>query len=142
MVKVRFLLDTNVVSEPLRPRPDSALLRTLAEHQDHVAIPAPVWHELMFGCLRLPKSRRREAIEVYLLETVQPSFPILPYDEAAALWHADERARLQAAGRTPPYVDGQIAAVAVVHRLTLVTANAADFASFDDLEVTSWLSKR
>jgi len=131
MVKVRFLLDTNVVSEPLRPRPDSALLRTLAEHQDHVAIPAPVWHELMFGCLRLPKSRRREAIEVYL-----------PYDEAAALWHADERARLQAAGRTPPYVDGQIAAVAVVHRLTLVTANAADFASFDDLEVTSWLSKR
>jgi len=136
----RFLLDTNVISEPLRPRPDQALVHRLEEHQQRVAIPSPVWHELLFGCFRLPESRRREAIETYLLETVRSSFPILSYDGAAAQWHARERARLESLGQLPPIVDGQIAAIAAVHRVTLVTANLADFERFDGLEITSWRS--
>jgi len=64
-----------------------------------------------------------------------PTLQALAYDEPAARWHAAERARLVAAGRTPAFVDGQIAASAAVHGLVLVTANVGDFAMFDSLDV-------
>ena len=51
-------------------------------------------------------------------------------DGEAALWHAEERARLTAQGRTPSYVDGQIAAIAKTNDLTLVTRNTSDFVRF------------
>lgn len=134
----RFLLDTNVVSEPLRAHPSSTIMRRLRRHDGEMAIPSLVWHELRFGCARLPKSRRREAIERYLEDVVAVSFPILDYDQRAVDWHALERARLVAAGRTPPFVDGQIAAIARVHELILVTSNKADFTGFKGLQVKTW----
>ena len=88
---------------------------------------------------RLPESRRREAIERYLEDVVLASFPILDYDRATAEWHARERVRLEAAGKTPPFVDGQIAAIACVNDLVLVTANRADFRGFKGLRVESWV---
>jgi len=137
---LRFLLDTNVVSEPLRPVPDPAVEARLREHGTASAVAAVVWHELRFGAARLPESRRRSAIEEYLATVVAASFPILPYDDAAATWHARERARLTARGLTPSFVDGQIAAIAHVHRLTLVTANRGHFEPFRDLEIEDWRS--
>ena len=134
----RFLLDTNVVSEPLRPHPSTKVMRRLHEHDGEMAIPALVWHELRFGCARLPKSRRREVIERYLDDVVAVSFPVLDYDQRAADWHALERARLVAAGLTPPFVDGQIAAIARVHELVLITASKADFTPFRGIQVKSW----
>ena len=86
-------------------------MQGLREHDGEMAIPAPVWHELRFGCARLRPSRRREALERYLEAVVLVSFPVLPYTREAADWHALERARLSATGRTPPFVDGQIAAI-------------------------------
>ena len=137
-MSVKYLLDTNVVSEPLRPSPAPAILRRLRRHEGETAIAAIVWHELQFGCTRLPKSRRRAAIERYLEEVLLASFPILDYGRAAAEWHARERVRLEAAGRTPPFIDGQIAAIASVNDLVLVTANKADFRRFKGLRVQSW----
>ena len=136
---MRYLLDTNIVSEPLRPRPDAEVLRRLREHDGEIAIPALVWHELRFGCCRLPQSRRREVIERYVEEVVLERFEVVDYDRRAADWHARERARLAAVGTTPPVVDGQIAAIAAVNGLTLVTANTSDFAAFDDLDIERWL---
>lgn len=66
------------------------------------------------------------------------SFPVLAYDEAAAHWHGRERARLDGLGRPAPYVDGQIAAIAQVSNLILVTVNVKDFARFKDLKVENW----
>jgi tRNA(fMet)-specific endonuclease VapC len=63
---------------------------------------------------------------------------VLPYDAVAAEWHAAERARLAASGLTPPFVDGQIVAIAAVHRLVLVTSNVDDFAPFEGVEVRDW----
>ena len=54
------------------------------------------------------------------------------------IWHAVERARLEAAGKTTPFIDGQIAAIASVNDLVLVTANKADFRGFRGLRVQSW----
>jgi tRNA(fMet)-specific endonuclease VapC len=138
-VSLKYLLDTNIVSEPLRPSPSRTVLRRLASHEGEAAIASIVWHELHFGCARLPVSRRREAIERYLEDVVLASFPILDYDRAAAEWHARERVRLEAAGKTPPFVDGQIAAIACVNDLVLVTANKVDFRGFKGLRVEGWI---
>ena len=135
---VRYLLDTNVVSEPLRLQPAAGIMRRLRQHDGEIAIPSPVWHELRFGCARLPRSRRRDAIERYIEDVVLRSFPVLDYDREAADWHAKERARLSANGRTPPFVDSQIAAIASVNDLTLVTSNLDHFREFRGLKVQSW----
>lgn len=135
---MRYLLDSNTVSEPVRPKPVARIIQCLREHMDEVAIPAPVWHELRFGCARLPPSRRRSTIERYIQDVVLASFPILDYNREAADWHAFERARLTSIGRTPPFVDGQIAAIAFVNDLILVTSNLRDFERFQGLRVESW----
>ncbi len=135
---MRYLLDTNVLSEPLRPEPNDGVLRRLRDLQDEVATASVVWHEMLFGCYRLPPSARRSAIQEYLDEVLWPSIPVLPYDTRAAEWHAAERARLTAAGRTPPFADGQIAAVARTNDLVIVTSNVSDFAHFNDTHVEDW----
>ncbi|HLX06583.1 MAG TPA: type II toxin-antitoxin system VapC family toxin [Thermoanaerobaculia bacterium] len=139
-MSLRFLLDTNVVSEPVRLSPNRRLLRRLQRHTGVMGIGAPTWHELKFGCERLPQSRRKEQLDDYLATVIRADLPILPYDEAAAAWHARERARLLALGRTPSFVDGQIAAIASVNDLILVTANRSDFAAFEGLRLEDWLS--
>ncbi len=113
-------------------------MRRLRRHDGEIAIPSPVWHELHFGCARLPESRRRDAIERYIEDVVRGSFPVIGYDLEAAEWHALERARLSAKGRTPPFVDGQIAAIARVNDLAVVTSNTSDFGMFEGLRVVSW----
>ena len=135
---LRYLLDTNIVSAPISQKPKAAIIRRLETSGSECAIPAPVWHELTYGWRRLPAGKRRVAIEAYLEEVVRASFPILSYDEGAAAWHGQERARLETIGRPAPYVDGQIAAIAHVNDLTLVTANVKDFALFKDLRVENW----
>ncbi len=82
-MSVRFLLDTIVLSEPLRSAPNRRLLARLDRHIGTMGIGAPTWHELRFGCERLPRSRRKEQVEDYLATVVRADFPILPYDEAA-----------------------------------------------------------
>jgi tRNA(fMet)-specific endonuclease VapC len=94
-----------------------------------------VWHELLYGVYRLPVSRKRKTLERYLTEVVLATIAVLPYDESAAAWHALERARLTGLGRTPPFADGQVAAVAATHDLVLVTRNVADFAHFSDVRL-------
>ena len=89
---MKFLLDTSTVSEPLRPRPNAGVLRRLRQHEGDIAVPAPVWHEMRFGCARLARTVRRGAIERYIEDVVLESFPILDYGREAADWHARERA--------------------------------------------------
>ncbi len=138
---LRYLLDTSMVSNPVSRRPDPQVLERLDANGPACAIAAPVWHELTFGCRRLPRGRRRAALESYLEDVVRPSFPIMSYDELAAGWHGRERARLEALGKPAPYVDGQIAAIAEVNDLILVTANTKDFARFKGLTVENWLRR-
>ena len=137
-MSLRYLLDTNVVSEHLRPRPNPRLVARIEQNEGEIAIAAPVWHELWFGCRRLPASARRAEIEAYLNNVVAVTMQILPYDTRAAEWHAIERARLTSAGKTPAFVDGQIAAVAVTNDLALVTLNAAHYKDFATLSLIDW----
>jgi tRNA(fMet)-specific endonuclease VapC len=135
---LKYLLDTNVLSEPVRKSPDAKVVRHIQAAADESAIAATTWHELLFGVFRMPDSQRRTALEQYLLVTIHPEIPILPYDAQAAAWFAQERARLSQSGLPPSYPDGQIAAVAVTNDLILVTRNSSDFAAFSDLKIENW----
>ncbi|MCW6048988.1 type II toxin-antitoxin system VapC family toxin [Lyngbya sp. CCAP 1446/10] len=137
---LRYLLDTNIISEPVRPIPNANVMTKLIEAKSTVAIASVVWHEILLGCYRMPDSKRRRAIEAYLEEEVKVKLPILPYTQEAAEWFARERARLIAIGQTPSYADGQIAAIAKVNNLILVTRNIADYANFQDLPIENWFS--
>ncbi|RUT01011.1 hypothetical protein DSM106972_070170 [Dulcicalothrix desertica PCC 7102] len=110
---MRFLLDTNIFSEPLRPRPNPNVVRMLLQYSGEIATATVVFHELLFGCYRLPVgSKKRPIIEAYLYAEVKQKIPLLPYDTAAAEWFAVERARLTTIGKTLAYADGQIAVIA------------------------------
>lgn len=126
------------MSEPIKSRPDERVLASIEEHDGELATCAVVWHELRYGAIRLLASKKRRAIETYLEEVVRAVLPILPYDEESAAWHAQERARLGRRGRPPSAVDGQIAAIARVNELVLVTANVRDFRRFEGLSVENW----
>ena len=136
---LRWLLDTNVLSNTPSKRPDAAVEARLKLHKTEVAVPAPVWHELQFGWLRMPAGVRRDRIGHYLRDVVA-RLPMLPYDEKAACLHAEHRAIAERAGRSQPYIDGQIAAIAVAHGLTLVTRNLKDFRDMAGLKVEDWFA--
>ena len=82
---LRYLLDTNVVSELTRPQPNAGLLRALAREEAACAISAPSLEELVFGCHRLPHGARQTWL-LRWLEGLPSQLPVLPFDEAAAFW--------------------------------------------------------
>jgi tRNA(fMet)-specific endonuclease VapC len=136
-VALQYLLDTNVLSEPMRPAPDAGVIDHITDAGSSIATAAPVWHEIRFGWLRLPPGKRRRAIEA-IIDAMAAALVVLPYDTSAAAWHARQRARLTRIGRPPPFVDGQIAAIAAVNHLVLVTRNVRDFSGFTGLKIESW----
>jgi tRNA(fMet)-specific endonuclease VapC len=141
MGRLSYLLDSNMLSEPSRLHPNMYVQARLLAHRHAVCTAAPVLHEMHYGLARMPDGRRKQALTHYLEHAVSQLLTILPYDREAALWHAEERARLTAQGRTLPCIDGQIAAIAIVNNLTLVTRNTDDFAAFAGLTVENWFEE-
>ena len=134
----RYLLDSNIVSEPARPQPSSQVRAKYEEHAHESALASVVWYELIYGLQRMPSGERRDFLKDYLTEVVRPALPILPFGEAAGHWVARERVRLERIGQTPPLADGMIAATAAANNLILVTRNTKDFDRFDGLHVENW----
>ena len=138
MVSLRFLLDTDALSEPLKPKPHPGFMRKIRLHTGGLAIASTTWHEALFGLHRLSAGKRQQEVRDYLFDVVGASVPILSYDDAAAEWHAQERGRLAGLGKVAPFADGQVAAVAKVQGLVLVTANVKDFDRFEGITVENW----
>lgn len=123
-----IVLDTNVLSEPLRTRPEPRVLAWLEAVTDSVALTSISVGEILTGVRRLPEGRRREG----LLAEVERSFTIyaaqvLPYDEAAARIYAQLQAVRRANGHPLSVEDGMIAAICQSRGLALATRNAKDF---------------
>ena len=135
---MRFLLDTNVLSETMRASPNRRLVARLSQHEGQYGISAVTWQELAFGIRRLPDGRRKEALAARLAELPDVLPPILPFTVEAADWLGTELARLESKGRAVSCEDGQIAATAWASNLVLVTANTKHFSVFRDLKVTDW----
>ena len=138
MARVTYLLDTNVLSEPLVARPNPHVLKQIQTHSRVLALSAVTWQEMLYGMLLLPPGRRRTQIEDYLLRRIRATLPIISLDERAAYWQAEQRARLRQAGNPPSYPDSEIAAIAAVNDLILVTRNLEDFQDFQELRIENW----
>ncbi|RKX79952.1 MAG: VapC toxin family PIN domain ribonuclease [Spirochaetes bacterium] len=137
-MSLKYLLDTNILSEPLKATPSSSVMRQIRKKEGECGICSPVWHEILFGMQRLPSSNRKEIMRNYIERVIEPSMQILPYDSHAAKIHACLRAESESIGRPLPFVGSQIAAIALVNDLILVTRNTKDFSIFKDLEVENW----
>jgi predicted nucleic acid-binding protein len=127
---VNFLLDTNVVSEWVRPRPDAGVMTWLAEaDEDRVFISIVTLAELRHGIERLPSGARRDRLDAWLTSQVPDRFEtrVLSVDADIANAWGRIMARGQAAGRPVGTMDAFIAATAEQHGLTLVTRNVTDF---------------
>jgi predicted nucleic acid-binding protein len=123
---VRFLLDTNVLSEAGRPEPAPGVVAFLAETPSlDLAISTLTVGEIRQGILQLDPGARRRRLEKWLAVDLLRQFTgrVLPVDEAAALAWGRLAAEGRRSGRRLPVIDGLLLATAEVHGLTLVTRN-------------------
>jgi toxin FitB len=127
---VTFLLDTNVVSEWVKPRPDPSVVAWLAEvDEDRTFISVITLAELRSGVAALAMGRRRDRLEAWLAHDLPMRFEgrVLPVDAAIADGWGRITASTKATGRSIHAMDAFLAATAHVHQLTLVTRDVLDF---------------
>ncbi len=125
-----FLLDTNVVSEWAKSRPNAGVITWLAEaDEDRVFVSVITLAELRHGIERMPAGRREVRLDEWLRDELPLRFEgrVLPVDGAIADMWGKVVASREHKGRPMTVMDGFIAATAEVHALTLVTRNAVDF---------------
>lgn len=125
-----FLLDTNVVSEWTKPRPNPGLVAWLARvDENEVFLSVVTFAELRRGIERLPGGARRRRLDEWLRGELPVRFEtrIVGVDGAIADEWGRLVARREARGRAMQAMDALIAATAQVHGLTLVTRNTSDF---------------
>ena len=136
-----FLLDTNVVSEWVRPRPDTGVVAWLAEaDEDRVFISVVTLAELRYGIERLTAGQRRRRLDEWLEDELPLRFEgrVLPIDAAIADAWGRLTASREARGRPIAVADAFIAATAEVHGLALVTRNVSDFEATVKAVVNPW----
>ena len=134
-----FLLDTNVVSELVRPRPDSKVTAWVAATDEELLfLSVMTFGEIRKGIALLKDPARRAALEAWLDRDLTLRFDrrILPIDHAVA----DRWGQLSAASSGPlPVIDGLMAATALHHNLTLVTRNTKDVAGTGVTLFNPWI---
>ena len=136
------LLDTNVVSETVRPEPDGQVLAFLsADHQFWLS--TVVIHELDFGVKMLPLGRRRDRIATVMrLLAARHAHRILPVGVEEAEQAATFRARARQSGRILDLGDALIAATAAVNNLAVATRNTKHFGGLDLEVIDPWSQPR
>ena len=136
-----FLLDTNVVSEWAKPRPDPGVVTWLTEiDEDRVFISVVTLAELYYGIERMPPGNRRTQLSRWLQDELRLRFEgrLLLIDEAVAETWGKTVARCEMIGRPIGVMDAFIASIATVHGLKLVTRNGSDFESIVPEIVNPW----
>lgn len=131
-----ILLDTNVLSELMRPQPAPAVLEWFAQRSgDTFYISAITQAEILLGIALLPAGKRREALAAAAAAMFAEDFAgrCLPFDAAGAGFYADIGSARRAAGQPVTTEDAQIAAIALAYGYPLATRNVRDFAGIQGL---------
>jgi predicted nucleic acid-binding protein len=127
---VTYLLDTNVVSEWVKPRPNGNVIAWLAEaSEDEIFISVCTFAELRFGVASMARGKRRDHLDEWLRSDLPVRFDrrIVGIDVSIAVAWGDIQARARKKGRPVGPMDGLIAATAEVHEMTIVTRNTKHF---------------
>lgn len=122
-----YLLDTNIISEAIKPMVNENVRHRLEMTTFSSVISATVLYELLKGINVLPDSSKKDKLEKYVTDYVQTIYPIIPYDEHCASIQADIFARMLKNGTPVSNSDCQIAATALANNLIIVTRNTKDF---------------
>lgn len=123
-----IVLDTSVLSEPLKPEPDQRVLNWLASVDEPLVVTAVTIGELLFGARRLPDGQRRRCLLAAIEQALEAhGGDVLSHDEQAARRYAEMQQRRRAAGRPLSVEDGMIAAICAQHGARLATRNTGDF---------------
>ena len=135
-----YLLDTNVLSDFLKPIPNSAIVNKIEENQGYCAICATSWQKVTFIFELLPEDKRKQYLKESLLN-IREFFEIIPYDSFAAQICGELQARCAKNGKPLARYDSQIAATAIANGMVLITHNTADYEDLCEnsmLKVEDW----
>ena len=135
-----IVLDTNVISEVMRPRPEPAVQRWLnAQVAETLYLPSIGLAELLFGVAALATGARKARL-ASLLDTLTAMFAgrVLPFDERAARAYAEMAAAARTAGRELAISDGYIAATASSRGFAVATRNTSDFDAAGVALINPW----
>jgi predicted nucleic acid-binding protein len=136
-----MVLDTNVVSELMRPEPDAAVLAWLNEHAaDTLWLNSVVVSELLYGVARLPDGKRRAQLALAVQAMLAEDFSgrVLPFDLEAAVVYADLVAMRERQGQPVDVADAQIAAICLAHGASLATRNTKHFDGLGLMLLNPW----
>lgn len=135
-----LLLDTNVVSEAMKPEPDPPVRQWLdAQVADTLFLSSVTIAELTFGIGALPKGKRRDRLATALQGVLEVfDARILPFDTRAAWLYGDLAVKARATGQGFPTPDGYIAAVAAAHGFAVVSRDASAFRAAGLVVVDPW----
>ncbi|KVF14564.1 type II toxin-antitoxin system VapC family toxin [Burkholderia cepacia] len=136
-----ILVDTNVISEPLRREPNAAVIEWLdAQNVETLFLAALSLAEIRLGVAVLPEGRRREWLHQSIEQRVLPLFRgrILPFDDAASKAYASLRAHARAAGVAIAPSDGFIAGTAEANGLIVATRDVTPFEAMGIRVIDPW----
>lgn len=128
---MKYLIDTCLISEGLRPKPDSSAIAWMeACDRDRQYLSVLTLGELQKGIEKLGTARKRDVLQTWLDRDVLDQFSgrILPVDSEVAVTLGRMQAALERAGKPIPSLDGLLCATALTHNLVVVTRNTKDFA--------------
>ncbi len=137
-----YLLDTNIVSEFSKERPNQNVIALYEARKKMCAISAITWQELIYGVSKMPEGKRKDSISAFT-EDLKNNFEIIPYDVFSANICGQLLETCAKCGKTLPYCDTQIAATAIANGMVLVTRNVSDFAEASErsfLKIEDWFS--
>ena len=140
-----MVLDTNVVSELMRPAPNAVVLAWLNNQPaDTLWLNSVVVSELLYGIARLPDGKRRAQMAQTVQAMLDEDFSgrVLSFDLEAAVVYADLVAMRERQGLPMNVADAQIAAICLAHGATLATRNTKHFEGLGLTLMNPWQSER